>query len=129
MCSRIGVAVCFFTGSVFASDPRVAVGIASAEAPSAGGGAIAPPVSRDSNRNGYTKFEIGRTFTGPFDVVQPVTIGGFADWRRTIFAGLTPATIYYVRVTTEDPDGVLGTNPQVLGPIMTSSGTVNQVSV
>lgn len=93
---------------------------------------VQTPVAGDADRDGHTLFEIGPTPDGPF-TTGPAHWGrmtGDSEWRDDAFGRdlISPATTYYVRATTFDPDGVEGANPQVLGPVVTPALDVNAVS-
>jgi hypothetical protein len=87
------------------------------------------PFSGDANGDSYTTYEYANSSTGPWTAGCNYGIPGDPDWRHCSFQGLTSATPYYVRVTFYDPDGVTGTNPQIIGPITTASTSNNFVTL
>lgn len=76
-------------------------------------------ISDDANRNSGGVVEIATSATGPWTrkAGSPSEANLPLHPKRARLRGLTPGTDYWVRVTINDPDGVSGTNPQVVGPI------------
>ncbi|MCD4749122.1 MAG: cytochrome c3 family protein, partial [Thermoanaerobaculales bacterium] len=68
----------------------------------------------DDNRDGFTSIEYNTADVWP----GTVACSGITDRqpRQCLIPGLMPGQSYWVRVTFEDPDGVSGPNPEVLGP-------------
>ncbi len=106
-------------------------GAVSASARSSTWIAVEVPFSGDDNGNGYTIYEIGTSSGGPFSSTGAVWrfLPGTPAWRANVFGSLSPATTYFVRVTFVDPDGVVGANPQVIGPVTTLAASSNGVTV
>jgi PKD repeat protein len=90
---------------------------------------VRSPFSGDINRDSYTVYEYGLSEDGPWTQGCGNGTPGESGWRQCEFRDLAPDTNYYVRVTFVDPDGVVGTNPQILGPIRTRASSVNVVTV
>ena len=103
---------------------QVAPDAASAEAAGATWIAIRSSFAGDANRNSYTVYEFSISNNGPWTQVCGNGTPGDSYWRRCWFAGLTPATNYFARVTFVDPDGVTGPNPQIIGPIQTIATSI-----
>jgi len=78
----------------------------------------------DDNGNGSTAVEIGTTATGPWTTVCSSLIG--SSPRQCLLSELTPGDTHYLRITFADPDGVVGTNPEVLGPLSTPTCGADQ---
>lgn len=73
----------------------------------------------DSNMNSKVSMEVGASPTGPW--VQKCG----PHWAKLCrIHGLIPNNNYYVRVTVTDPDGVIGSGQQVVGPVK-YSGRLN----
>lgn len=80
---------------------------------------VSLPISDDSNSNSHGTVEIATGPGGPWtrkcgsssEVNLPV------NPKRCRLRSLAPGTDYWIRATLYDPDGVGGTNPQVLGPV------------
>ncbi len=68
----------------------------------------------DDNRDGSTAIEYNTADSWP-GTVACATITD-SQPRQCLIPQLTPGETYWVRVTFTDPDGVTGTNPEVLGP-------------
>jgi hypothetical protein len=66
------------------------------------------PFSGDANQNNYTTYEYSTSADGPW--TWACTIGGESWWRYCAITGLD-STLYWVRVTFTDPDGVGGPYP------------------
>jgi hypothetical protein len=79
----------------------------------------------DDNRDGSTAIEYNTINSWP----GTVACAGITDSqpRQCLLPGLMPGQGYWVRVTFDDPDGISGTNPEVLGPF--SPGTCGADSV
>lgn len=73
--------------------------------------------TRDENNNSSTSFDISTSAAGPWTNKCSGVAG--ASPRQCVITGLNPDTDYYIRITHTDPDGVVGTNPQVIGPYTT----------
>ncbi len=116
---------------IHAGDATTA-GTATASGVSSGWIAVEAPLTGDDNLNGWSDFEIATDPAGPFDTapVHWIHIPGPSEWRVGLFARgmLTPSTDYYVRVTYVDPDGVTGSNPQIVGPITTPAASPDAVT-
>jgi hypothetical protein len=89
---------------------------------------VTSPFAQDQNRNGYSTVEYSTDPNGPF-AAAGLGRPGDPAWRQTAFGSLTANTAYYVRLTYVDPDGVVGPNPQTLGPIITVPIEVDAVTV
>jgi len=87
------------------------------------------PFSGDGNGDSYTTYQYATAKGGPWTTACANGIPGDSDWRRCAISGLNPATSYYVRATFYDPDGVAGTNPQVIGPITTRAVSNNFATI
>ena len=119
--------------SAVAGEERSIVGEARAEAPSSGWLAVDAPLVGDVDLDGWTHFEISTDPGGPWQDDPGIWrwIGGPGEWRRGVFARgmISPGTDYYLRVTYGDPDGVVGANPQIVGPIRTPDTSPNALTV
>jgi nitrate/TMAO reductase-like tetraheme cytochrome c subunit len=73
----------------------------------------------DDNGDGTTAVDIGPSATGPWTAACSTLTG--PSPRQCLIPGLTPSTVYWLRFTTTDPDGVSGTSPEVLGTFATSA--------
>jgi hypothetical protein len=109
----------------------VTPGVAGAAAVGATWISIWSPFTGDSNNNSYTSYALGTSVDGPWTPVSSCGNGvpGPSAWRRCAIESLTPGAIYFVQVTFTDPDGVIGANPQVVGPIQTNPNSVAAASV
>ena len=76
-------------------------------------------VSDDANKNSGGMVEIATDAAGPWTrkAGSPSEANLPFHPKSARLRGLTPGTNYWVRVTITDPDSVVGSNPQVLGPI------------
>lgn len=83
----------------------------------------------DDNGNSYTIFEVSENPTGPWTLGCENGVPGFPEWRYCRLVDLTPDTDYYVQLTFVDPDGVVGTNPSVWGPIHTIASPFDALKV
>jgi len=103
-------------------------------APGAGGSASADPRSsswitvrspftKDANRNSYTVYEYSTTPDGPWTLACGNGTAGEVDWRYCTIGGLFADSTYFVKVTFVDPDGVVGANPQIVGPVRTRAAS------
>lgn len=114
--------------SLLAGDATV-TGLIVADAPASRWILAYAPLSGDDDHDGYTLFEIAPAGTGTFSTApaQWGRVTGDSLWRNDVFARglITPGTAYDVRVTTFDPDGVVGQNPQIIGPITTPADDEN----
>ncbi len=108
---------------------QTVAGTASAAAPSSTWISWEVPFTGDEDRDGWTVIELGLVAGGPFDVTTPRKLPGSPEWRGDTFQGLTPDTDYYLRFTFVDPDGVSGTNPQVVGPVHTLASAPDTVTL
>ncbi|NOZ77977.1 MAG: hypothetical protein GXP48_02110 [Acidobacteria bacterium] len=68
----------------------------------------------DDNGDGATQVEYNTANSWPGTVACSALSGGSP--RQCLVPGLTAGQSYWVRVTFSDPDGVSGSNPEVLGP-------------
>lgn len=107
--------------------PGTTVGTATAAADSCSQITVQAPFDGDSDGDGSTTFERGASATGPWTAVCSGVTG--PSPRVCVDTGLTEGTTYYYRVTFADPDGVSGTNPQVVGPVTTPACTVNDTTI
>ncbi|MDH4101044.1 MAG: hypothetical protein OEV28_10800, partial [Nitrospirota bacterium] len=86
--------------------------------------------SGDGNGDGSTQFETGPSATGPWTdqgSLSTETPDQQYFLRQKAISGLTAGTTYYIRITHADPDGVTGTNPEVIGPYTTkANGTTTR---
>ncbi len=121
------VAILAHPAAAGAADTTVA-GTAMATAPSSTWIAYEVPFTGDDDRDGWTLVELGLAAGGPFDLGTS-KMPGPPEWRADSFRGLTADTDYYLQVTFIDPDGVSGTNPQILGPIHTLASAPNAVTL
>ena len=124
---QVALALCLFT-SVHAGT-LTDTGTATATTPSSTWIAFEAPFAGDEDRDGWTVVELGLDAGGPFDLVSPRRLPGAPEWRGDSFRGLTPDTDYYLRMTWVDPDGVSGTNPQIVGPVHTLATAPDALSV
>jgi len=90
---------------------------------------ISSPFTEDANKNSYTSYAYGTSSSGPWTPACGNGVPGETAWRFCVIGSLTPGTSYYVQVTFVDPDGVIGTNPQIVGPIVTNSVSNPAVTV
>ena len=92
--------------------------------------AVQTPFTGDDNGNGHTLYELGTSASGPFSTgaSNGDRLSGSQQWRANVF-NVSPSNTYYVRITFFDPDGVTGTNPQVIGPVTTPASAPNSVTV
>lgn len=100
------------------NNPPVAPGPPTATATSCTQIAVSAPYADDTNGNSTTTVERGPSASGPWTSVC-ASLGGGSP-RACAASGLTNATDYWFRVTFADPDGVNGSNPQVIGPTATA---------
>ncbi len=112
--------------------PRVPVNPVTTGTPSASADAcdritVTAPFTYDDNGNSTTLVERGSTASGPWTTVCSGLTG--PSPRTCTDTGLSQLTSYYYRVTFSDPDGVNGTNPQVVGPVTTPVCTVDDTTV
>lgn len=103
--------------SVTTLDARSIVSAPGATITSCTAATLSAPFVGDSNSNGSTLFEWGLTATGPWTLACTGVVG--ASPRSCAASGLTNNAAHYFRVTFTDADGVVGTNPQVVGPFST----------
>ncbi len=79
--------------------------------------------SDDANGNSSTDFEL--CYDSGCVSSVPVCSGVTGSSPRScVFSGLAQNTSYWFRVTHSDPDGVNGSNPQIIGPYRTSNNRV-----
>lgn len=80
---------------------------------------VSAAISNDDNRNSGGVIEVATSPSGPWTrkAGSPSEANLPFHPKRARVRGLTPGTDYWIRVTVSDPDGVSGTNPQVLGPV------------
>jgi len=90
---------------------------------------VLSPFGGDTNGNSYTIYEYSLSASGPWTRSCGNGTPGESTWRQCPLRNLTPDTGYYVKVTFIDPDGVIGTNPQILGPIRTPASSAIAVMV
>ena len=77
---------------------------------------VAAPTSGDADMDSRLEsVDVATSLSGPWTQ----KCGPYASLNPKLCRvhGLTPGTDYWVRVTVGDPDGVSGSNPQVIGPI------------
>ena len=85
---------------------------------------VAAPFAGDGDSDGAVLVEYSPTNTWP-GTSACGAVGGPSP-RMCLITGLTPSSVYFVRVTYSDPDGILGgTNPQLLGSLTTTACTGN----
>lgn len=137
----LAILVAVSTGSARASEPEEPSGDAAAVHNAVRPGrvmvrgigatwiSIATPFTWDSNQNSYTTYAYSRCDTGPWIEACGNGIPGSSDWRICAFGSLTPSTTYFVLVTFVDPDGVIGPNQQIVGPIMTNPVSIIAATV
>ena len=125
-----GILLLFWMSATVRAGDGTVAGSASVSLRSSSWIAVEVPFAGDDNRNGYTLYEIGASASGPFNTGSANwdRLSGPAEWRANVF-NVSPSTTYYVRITFVDPDGVTGTNPQVLGPVMTPASAPDSVTV
>ncbi len=80
----------------------------------------------DGNLNGSLKVEYNTSNNWP-GTTACANITGISP-RECIISNLSPDTDYWVRFTYTDPDGVVGTNPEVKGPFHTPVCGADQAS-
>jgi len=71
----------------------------------------------DANGDGSTEVQYNTVNSFPASIACGTLTG--VSPRECLVTGLSETTSYWVQVTVTDPDGVTGTNPEVLGPIAT----------
>jgi hypothetical protein len=76
---------------------------------------VSVPITDDANCNSYGIIYVGTSQTGPW-AEKCGTALPFHPKKGRI-RSLIPGTDYYIRLLIVDPDGVVGTNPQIIGPI------------
>lgn len=77
---------------------------------------VALPLAGDANMNSaLARVEIATSSSGPF-TQKCGPVAPFAP-KLCRIVGLTQGTAYYLQVSVSDPDGVVGVNPQTLGPV------------
>jgi len=89
--------------------------------------AVRAPFVLDSNANSTTTVRRGAASTGPWTVVCNAISG--ASPRVCLDSGLAGGQTYYYQVTFTDPDGILGTNPQVIGPYTTPACVAGSTTI
>ncbi|QQR75565.1 MAG: hypothetical protein IPJ17_08335 [Holophagales bacterium] len=107
-------------------ETRTTPGTASATANGCHQVTVTAPFSGDGDGDGSVLVETNttNTWSGSQTVACPAAAG--PSPRLCLATGLAASTAYYVRVTYNDPDGLLGgTSPQVLGPVSTTACTGN----
>lgn len=114
---------------VAAQAVTVTPAMASAQAGSSTWITVSSPFSGDANANSYTVYEYSTSSSGPWTQVCGNATPGESAWRHCAFSGLAPNTAYFVKVTFFDPDGVVGTNPQIIGPVQTAAAPSAAVTV
>jgi len=80
---------------------------------------VTVPFTGDIDGDSSTQVEYNTSDSWP-GTTECASITG-ASPRQCVIQNLVAATNYYVRITHTDPDGVSGTNPEVIGPIQTDS--------
>lgn len=71
----------------------------------------------DGDGDGFLSVEYNNTNNWPGTIACAQIVG--SSPRECLIPNLSPDTDWWVRFTYTDPDGVIGTNPEVLGPIHT----------
>ncbi len=107
-------------------ETRTTPGTASATASGCHQVTVTAPFAGDGDGDGSVLVETNttNTWSGSQTVACPAAAG--PSPRLCLATGLAASTAYYVRVTYNDPDGLLGgTSPQVLGPVSTTACTGN----
>ena len=80
---------------------------------------VSVPIADDANGNSYGTVEVATSAAGPWTE----RCGSPSENRlpyhpkRCRLRSLVPGTDYWVRIDLADPDGITGTDPQILGPI------------
>ncbi len=114
-------------GPFTTTNNRVIPGVPSASVDGPTQITVSSPFTGDANNNSTTDFERGPSSSGPWTSVCTGVTG--ATPRQCIDTGVTENTTYYYRITFTDPDGVNGTNPQVIGPYTTPPSGAPQLTV
>jgi clostripain len=84
---------------------------------------VSVPISGDANKNSnLASVDIGASASGPWTPRCATAVPDFGP-KLCRLGGLTQDTDYWVRVSVADPDGVSGTNPQILGPVRYTGNT------
>jgi hypothetical protein len=121
------------TVTVLEAGDATITGTAAVSAPSSTWLAVEAPLTGDDNFNGHTTYELAESATGPFDPQAGYwyQLTGSSEWRANVLlrGKVFPDTTYYVRVTYYDPDGVVGANPQIVGPVTTPVSAPDSVQV
>lgn len=125
-----GILLLFWVSATVRAGDGTVTGSATVSVRSSSWIAVETPFTGDDNRNGYTLYEIGSSASGPFSTGSANwdRLSGPPEWRANVF-NVSPSTTYYVRITFFDPDGLTGTNPQVIGPVTTPASSPNSVTV
>lgn len=113
-------------GPITVPDCRVIPGAPTAVVNSCNQIAVSAPYTGDGNGNSTTTTSRGPSATGPWTAVCTSAIG--ASPRACTDNGVAASSTYYYQVTFADPDGIVGTNPQVIGPYMTPACAVNNTT-
>src|ERR1051326_502576 len=81
---------------------------------------VSAPFQGDANQNGYRHCEIRRSTTQTFTTNGSTApyLAGSSEWSETYFV-VAPNTTYFLRCIYVDPDGVIGSHEQLIGPITT----------
>jgi hypothetical protein len=79
---------------------------------------VSTPFTGDTNANSSTVTSRGASATGPWTAVCSKT---GASPRPCVDIGVLASSTYYYQVDFTDPDGVVGTDPRVIGPFSTPS--------
>ena len=80
---------------------------------------VSVPILNDANMNSFGTIDLATSAGGPWTrrAGSPAEANLPFHPKRARLRSLTPGTDYWIRVTIFDPDGVVGTNPQIIGPI------------
>ncbi len=87
---------------------------------------VAAPFSGDANSNSTTTVSRGPSGTGPWTAACTGLVG--ASPRSCVDNGALASSTYYYQVDFADVDGVLGTDPQVIGPFVTPPCAENRTT-
>ncbi len=89
---------------------------------------VTAPHSGDADGDSTTAVKRGTAPGGPFSTTVCASLGG-ASPRTCVDSTVSESSSYYYQVTWSDPDGVSGTNPQVVGPLTTPACGADDTTV
>lgn len=99
--------------------PQVTPGVPTATVDACNQITVSAPYTGDTDGDSTTSFSRGPSASGPWTAVCANVAG--ASPRSCVDGGVSGSSTYYYEVDFADPDGVSGTDPQVIGPYNTPS--------